>query len=106
MRIVLLSDTSKDFPDNTNSAFKVRLPEPLHLEDGPWQVGLISLSMPDVGLNLDTLTGDRTANLIETTYVLNRNVLKWATVSMAEVADHFTIIDGVKLMKIIVGQLQ
>ena len=34
MRVVLLSDTSKEFPNNTSSAFKVRLPEP-----GGWTVG-------------------------------------------------------------------
>ena len=52
MHVVLLSDTCKEFPDNTNSALKVQLTEPLQLEDGSCEVGLISLSMPDAGLKL------------------------------------------------------
>ena len=34
VRLVLLSDVSKKFPDNTSSAFKVQLPEPLRLGKG------------------------------------------------------------------------
>ena len=69
MRVVLLSDTSKEFPDNTSSAFKVQLPEPLQLEEGPWEVGLSSLSMPNVSLYLDTLTDNRTANRMKAEWV-------------------------------------
>ena len=79
MRMVLLSNTSKEFPDNTNSAFKVRLPNPLHLEDGLWEVGLISLPMPDVGLKVDALTDNKTANLIETAQLMKIivNQMQW-----------------------------
>ena len=71
MRVVLLSDTSKEFPENTSSAFKVRLPKPLQLEDGLWEVDLSSVSLPDAGFNLDALTDDRTANLIKAAYLMN-----------------------------------
>ena len=71
MRVVMLSDMSKKFPYNTKSAFKVRLAKPLYLEDGPWEVALNFLSMPDADLNQDALTDDRIANLIEAAYELN-----------------------------------
>ena len=51
--LVLLSDVSKEFHDNTSSAFKVQLSEPMCLEDGEWEVGFLSLRMPDAGLGLD-----------------------------------------------------
>ena len=103
MRVVLLSDTSKEFPENTSSAFKVRLAEPLQLEDGPWEVGLSSVSLPDASLNLDALTDDRTANLIEASYVIEYVAMKVATVSLADL-DPFT--NRVELMKVIIDQIQ
>ena len=107
MCVVLVSDTSKEFPKNTNSAFKVQLPEPLQLEDRLWEVALSSVSLPDAGLNLDALTNDRTANLIEAAFFLDSSTsqLKWATVSLADL-DPFTITDGVELMKVITDQIQ
>ena len=97
MRVVFLSDTFKELPKNTSSAFQVRLPEPffLQLEDGSWEVGLSS----------DALTEDRTANVIEAAYVLNGHQLKWASVSLADL-DPFTINEGVELMKVIVYRIQ
>ena len=97
--MVLLSDTSKEFPNNTSSSFKVQLPEPLQLEDGPWELGLSSLSMPDARLNLEALTDDRTANLFEAAYLLNGHWIKWVTVTMAWVDEHYTVTDGVEFMK-------
>ena len=52
-RVMLLSDMSQEFPNNTSTPFKVRLSEPLRLDDGEWEVGLLSLAMPDAGLWLD-----------------------------------------------------
>ena len=98
MRVVLFSDTSKDFPDKTSGDFKVRLPKPLQLEDGPWELGLSSVSPPDAGF-------DRTSNLIEAALFLNGYVLKWATVSMAGL-DQSTITDRVEFMKVIADQIQ
>ena len=57
-RIVILSDPSKEFPDNTTNAFKARLPQEVQFE-GDWEVGLTSISMPDRGLDLKTLFSDK-----------------------------------------------
>ena len=53
-RVVLLSDVSPEFPNNTSSSFKVRLPHPVKF-DGDWEVGLTFVSMPDQGLDLKEL---------------------------------------------------
>ena len=41
-----------EFPYNNNKNFKIRLPQPVRLEGSGWQVGLSSISLPDVNLNL------------------------------------------------------
>ena len=41
-----------EFPDNNNRNFKIRLPQPIRLEGSGWQVGLSSVSLPDINLNL------------------------------------------------------
>ena len=45
MRMTLISDTTQEFPDNTNVDFKVRLAEPIHLKaEERWQATLVSMS--------------------------------------------------------------
>ena len=45
MRMTLISDTTQEFPDNTNVDFKVRLAEPIHLKgEERWQAALVSMS--------------------------------------------------------------
>ena len=41
-----------EFPNNQPDAFKIRLPQPLRLQGGPWQVGLSAISLPDTHVNL------------------------------------------------------
>ena len=41
-----------EFPNNQANAFKIRLPQPLRLQGGPWQVGLSAISLPDTHVNL------------------------------------------------------
>ena len=41
-----------EFPDNQANSFKIRLPQPLRLTGGPWQVGLSVISLPDARVNL------------------------------------------------------
>ena len=41
-----------EFPDNQANSFKIRLPQPLRLTEGPWQVGLSAISLADAGVNL------------------------------------------------------
>jgi len=41
-----------EFPNNQANAFKIRLPQPLRLLEGQWQVGLSAISLPDTHVNL------------------------------------------------------
>ena len=43
----MVSDATREFPNNRNNHFKVRLPRPLVLSEEPWAVSLWSLSVPD-----------------------------------------------------------
>ena len=43
----MVSDATQEFPHNRNNHFKVRLPRPLTLPEGPWAMSLWSLSVPD-----------------------------------------------------------
>ena len=47
-RVVLLSDATPEFHNNTPDTFKVRLAKPMAF-DGDWEVALMSLSIPDSG---------------------------------------------------------
>ena len=51
-RLTLISDPTDEFPDNTNSSFKMRIPDGFRLEGKGWQIALLSLSLP----NSDTET--------------------------------------------------
>jgi len=44
-----------EFPNNQANAFKIRLPQPLRLTEGPWQVELSAISLPDTGVNIFNL---------------------------------------------------
>ena len=47
LRLTVVSDATQEFPNNQNNHFKVRLPHPLTLPEGPWAMSLWSLSVPD-----------------------------------------------------------
>ena len=47
LRLTVVSDATQEFPNNQNNHFKVRLPRPLTLPEGPWAMSLWSLSVPD-----------------------------------------------------------
>ena len=42
----------REFPNNQANWFKIRLPHPLRLPGGQWQVGLSAISLPDAHVNL------------------------------------------------------
>jgi len=44
-----------EFPNNQANSFKIRLPHPLRLQGGQWQVGLSAISLPDTHVNLCAL---------------------------------------------------
>ena len=41
----------REFPNNQANWFKIRLPNPLRLPGGQWQVGLSAISLPDARVN-------------------------------------------------------
>ena len=41
-----------EFPNNQANSFKIRLPQPLRLPEGQWQVSLSAISLPDTHVNL------------------------------------------------------
>ena len=45
----------REFPNNQANWFKIRLPHPLRLPGGQWQVGLSAISLPDTRVNLHDL---------------------------------------------------
>ena len=42
----------REFSNNQANSFKIRLPQPLRLPGGQWQVGLSAISLPDAHVNL------------------------------------------------------
>ena len=108
-RIVVLSDPSKEFPDNTTNAFKVRLPQEVQFE-GDWEVGLTSISMPDRGLDLKTLFSDKT-NIASVTYQLldvsadSRTTRKEHVTREVLVKNEAAIVDGVGFMKALIDEI-
>ena len=52
LRLTLISDPTDEFPRNTNTSFKVRIPDGLRLDGQGWQIALLSLTLP----NSDTKT--------------------------------------------------
>ena len=53
IRITLISDATDEFPDNTNTNFKVRLEEPIRLPaEQQWQAAMVSLSTPNRPITL------------------------------------------------------
>ena len=47
LRLTVVSDETAEFSNNKNNSFKVRLPRPLTLPNGPWATSLWTLSVPD-----------------------------------------------------------
>lgn len=53
--MTLFSDVSPEFPNNTNTSFKVRLQTPLTVPNPNWEVALASLSVPNRGFSMKDL---------------------------------------------------
>ena len=51
VRLTVVSDPTMEFPHNQNNRFKVQLPRPLTLPEGPWAMSLWSVSVPDEAMN-------------------------------------------------------
>lgn len=62
--MTLISDPSPEFPNNTNASFKVRLQTPLDVRNPKWEVALVSLSIPNRGVDMKDLGYTSSADVV------------------------------------------
>ena len=72
VRVTLISDPTNEYPQNQNNNFKVRLPEPLVLEDHNWQASLWSVSVPDAEHSSSVIHSDKDTKLLNYRYTLTK----------------------------------
>ena len=104
MYVTLLSHANrKEFPSNQPNGFKNRLPHPLRLTDGPWQVGLSSISIPDTGLNLGHIVpaGEHVfwTTVVRKVTDIRNHIFDHQYMKMEDVKDDDSIVDRVSFMK-------
>ena len=111
-RIVLVSDPTKEFPSNTSSSFKVRLPVPLALSGGGWKVGLATISTPDAAMDLSRLANAVNPRVLMVgskmvTSLTDDTPVHYETViQMKELLNDPGVLDGVSLMKALINKAQ
>ena len=112
-RIVLVSDPTKEFPTNTSSSFKVRLPVPLTLSGQGWKVGLAIISTPDAAMDLSRLANAVNPRVLLVGCKLVTSlrpdevpVHYEAVVQMKELLNDPGVVDGVSLMKALINKAQ
>ena len=71
-RLTLISDATKEYPQNQNNSFKIRLPVRLNLEENNWQASLWSLSVPDVGHRSSVIASDEDTDILKFSYTLSK----------------------------------
>ena len=95
-RLTFISDPTAEFPNNTNTNFKVRLPVPLRLE-GQWEASLWSLSVPDQQLQNKTLFADTSATILDFKFTLyklsGKNQGKYQTLTKVPKNETLTVQD-------------
>ena len=112
-RIVLVSDPTTEFPNNTTSSFKVRLPVPLELKGEGWKVGLAAISTPDAALDLARLTNAVNPRVLVVGAKLVNNLRAddipfhlQTVMQIKDVTNDRGVVDGVRLMKVLIGKSQ
>ena len=93
-----------EFPKNQANSFKIRLPHPLHLPRGQWQVGLSAVSLPDTRVNMYDLL--KKGNYILNTrwiqdippFIKKESIVTFQT-TIDDLKDLDRIVDGVSFMK-------
>lgn len=99
----LPSDGSKrEYPNNTANSFKIRLPAPISLSGGGWEVGLSSISMPDTKLHLPKFTEPEAVPLVQMKWSREKgNIYEdiYANYELSEAKQVFEGIDGVGFLK-------
>ena len=90
-----------EFPHNQANNFKIRLPKPLQLTGGGWQVGLSAISLPDTGVNIfNLLPADQ--NVFGTScyrVTSTAREVRSFNMKMDDLKDDPSIVDGVTFMK-------
>ena len=92
----------REFPNNQANSFKIRLPQPLRLQGGGWQVGLSAISLPDTGVNIFNLLPADQFVFGTSCYRLTSSagrVVKSFNMKMDDLKDDASIVDGVTFMK-------
>ena len=94
----------REFPQNQANSFKIRLPTPLHLPGGQWQVGLSAVSLPDTRVNLYDLLqkGDHVLNIRWIQDIppsIKKDSIGTTEVHIDDLKDLDWIVDGVSFMK-------
>ena len=112
-RIVLVSDPTEEFPNNTTSSFKVRLPVPLELKGEGWKVGLAAISTPDAALDLARLTNAVNPRVVMVGVKMVNNLRPddipyhhQTVVQIKDLTNDPSVVDGVSLMKALIGKSQ
>ena len=106
----------REFPNNQANSFKIRLPQPLQLTGGGWQVGLSAISLPDARVNLYELVqkdGYMMSSIWQQTYpkpggkdgeMITR--MGYAQTLINDVKDLDWVVDGVSFMKATIAHLE
>ena len=90
-----------EFPNDQANSFKIRLPQPLRLPGGQWQVGLCAISLPDTGVNIFNL-------LLADQFVFGTSAYRLTSagrtvrsfnMKMDDLKHDNSIVDGVTFMK-------
>ena len=100
----------RDFAQNQDNSFKIRLPYPLHLPGGQWQVGLSAISLPDTVNMYDLLKkGDHVMGIkwIQTIPTpVSHDSHEAALTKIEDLKDLDWIVDGVSFMKAAIAHVE
>ena len=106
----------REFPNNQANSFKIRLPQPLQLAGGGWQVGLSAISLPDTRVNLYELV-KKDGYILATSWEITNPAPGKTDGTMAarigttqtliqDVQDLDWVVDGVSFMKATIAHLE
>ena len=101
----------REFPQNQAHSFKIRLPHPLHLPGGQWQVGLSAISLPDTRVNMYDLVkkGDHVMGIkwIQTVPTpVSHDSHESALAKIDNLKDLDWIVDGVSFRKAAINHVE
>ena len=110
--VVLPSHANRrEFRQNQTNSFKIRLPTPLHLPGGQWQVGLSAMSLPDTRVNMYDLLqkGNHVPNIRWIQDIppsIKEESICTTEVHIDDLKDLDWIVDGVSFMKVAINHVE